>query len=388
MLQPKLIVLQPTPYCNIACSYCYLHNRDDKHVMPLAIIEMIAKKILTKLPRDSVPTIVWHAGEPLAAPISWYQAAYPILQSVAPRGARFAVQTNGIAIDTCWIELFQRTGTSVSVSIDGPERFHDDRRKTRSGGPTWALSMRGLHLLQGAGMAPSVISVLSPQSLDAADEYFAFYRDHGITHVNFNIDEMEGAHHRSSFYGRDHKKRMSAFLLALLKLAYAEGFPLHIREIERVAAILAGLAPIQNEQTDAWGVIVVGARGELSTFSPEGTEVVDRRYANFVFGNVLAGGVSEANRSTAFQRAKADIATGVETCRRSCRYFGVCAGGAPVNKLTETGSLSTGETQFCRLSIQAASDALTEFLWQASSNTYLQPQGQSLSRQGSLARSC
>ena len=48
--------------------------------------------------------------------------------------------------------------------------------------------------------------------------------------------------------------------------------------------------------------------------------------------------------------------------RDSCRYFGVCGGGAPVNKMFENRSLVSGETSFGRLSIQAAADALLKFL--------------------------
>ena len=49
MRRPRLIVLQPTPYCNIRCTYCYLGNRDDKRLMSNAVMEAIREKIFANL---------------------------------------------------------------------------------------------------------------------------------------------------------------------------------------------------------------------------------------------------------------------------------------------------------------------------------------------------
>ncbi len=65
--------------------------------------------------------------------------------------------------------------------------------------------------------------------------------------------------------------------------------------------------------------------------------------------------------SEIFRRATAEIAVGVAACKSQCRYFGVCGGGAPVNKYCELGSLSSTETNYCRLSVLASADALLSF---------------------------
>ena len=35
----RLLILQPTPFCNIDCNYCYLPTRNDRHRMPYEIVE-------------------------------------------------------------------------------------------------------------------------------------------------------------------------------------------------------------------------------------------------------------------------------------------------------------------------------------------------------------
>src|ERR1700754_4409748 len=362
MRRPRLIVLQPTPYCNIRCTYCYLGNRDDRRLMSDAVIEAVRDKIFATLAPDAAPTIVWHAGEPTTAPISWYEHAYERLCDVTPPGAGFAMQTNGIAIDENWIDLFRRTDTSVSLSIDGPQRFHDMRRRTRNDRPTWHLAVGALRRLQKPGYEPNVICVLHPDGLTRADEYYEFCRDHSITQISFSIDELEGANRVSSFSARDYKQDVTDFLVAVLECAYAEGYPLHVREVERIATVLTGRAASHNEQIQPWDTIVVAADGSVSTFSPELMEVPAAEYRNFAFGNILEGCLADFDATAALRRTAQAIVSGVDACRSSCSYFAVCGGGAPVNKMSENGRLDSAETVFCRLSVQAAADALAVFI--------------------------
>jgi uncharacterized protein len=360
MWRPRLVVLQPTPYCNIDCRYCYLRGRDDRRVMASSVVEAVAGKLLARMARDAAPTLVWHAGEPTVVPLAWYENAYRVLRAAAPPATVFSLQSNGIAISDDWVAFLRRTGTRVGLSIDGPQQFHDARRRTRADGPTWAAAMRGLGRLQAAGIVPNVISVLHPDCLDAADAFFAFYRDHGITQVAFSVDETAGAHASSSFAGADHRDRMSGFLHRLMGLALAGRYPLHIREIERIAGVLAGRQEIDNEQVEPWAVIAVAANGDMTSFSPDFMELAAP--SDFRFGNVLRDDIDAVLNGGAVRRVAAEIRAGVEACRATCRYFDICGGGAPINKMAENGSLSSAETSFCRLSIQAAADALLAFL--------------------------
>jgi uncharacterized protein len=362
MRRPRLIVLQPTPYCNIRCTYCYLGNRDDRRLMADSVIEAIREKIFANLAPDAAPTVVWHAGEPTAAPISWYEHAYKRLRDVTPPAASFAMQSNGIAIDENWIELFRRTNTSVSLSIDGPQHFHDMRRRTRNDKPTWHLAVGALRRLQNAGFEPNVICVLHSDGLARPDAYYEFCRDHMITQISFSIDELEGANRASSFSARDYKQDVTDFLAAILERAYAEGYPLHVREVERVAAVLTGIAASKNEQIEPWDTIVVAADGGVSTFSPELMEVSASEYPSFVFGNILEGSLQDFGATRLLKQTAQAITSGVDACRSGCPYFAVCGGGAPVNKISENGRLDSAETVFCRLSVQSAADALAAFI--------------------------
>lgn len=360
-MRPRLIILQPTPYCNINCSYCYLTNRDDRALMSEAVLDAVRDRIIARLAKDSAPAIIWHAGEPTAAPISWYEKAYEKLSSVIPPKATFAMQSNGVAVDARWVDFFARTNTHVSLSIDGPQPIHDARRRTRNDKPTWSMAIRGLRLLQEAGLRPPVITVLHPTHLSESSEYFHFYKEHGVTEVSFSIDEREGGNGASSFSDLD-KSVVSTFLVSLMDEAYRDNYPLHIREVERIAYLLAGAKGAGNEQVEPWASIVVAASGAVSTFSPEFMEVRAEEYGDFILGDILVDEIEEMNRRPGFVRLAADVESGVSACATNCRYFGICGGGSPVNKYCEQGNLGGIETEFCRLSTQAAADALNNFL--------------------------
>lgn len=330
--------------------------------MAPAVIEAIKHKLFERMAPDASPRIVWHAGEPTVAPVTWYESAYETLRPVTPSEAVFAIQTNGVSLSPAWIEFLRCSDTKVGLSIDGPQRFHDARRKTRAGTSTWSLVMQNLRKLQSFDIYPNVITVLHRECLTAPEEFYRFYRDNEISHISFSIDEANGANAMSSFDAVDDKAAMTAFLLRILNLAYAEGYRLHIREIERVAVILAEDVTAHNEQVEPWDVIAVAANGDVTSFSPDFMELRSSDHGDFCFGNILDKDFDGLIGGEIFNKTSEEIRLGVELCRMNCRYFEVCGGGSPSNKMSENRSLISGETSFCKLSIQAPADALFEFL--------------------------
>ena len=356
MWRPRLIVLQPTPYCNISCTYCYLGSRNDRQLMSRVVVEAIRDKIFSQLAPNS-PTIVWHAGEPTVAPISWYKSAYEVLVPAKPAGATFTIQSNGVSVSDGWIEFLRQTNTQIGLSIDRPQRFHDLRRRTRAGGPTWTHVVETLRRLRSAQLDPNVLTVLHPQSLQACKEFYQFYRDHEITKVSFSIDEAEGANTTSSFAEFDYRPHMVAFLVNMLQLAFADGYPLYIKEIERIAHSLASGVVAENEQVEAWQVIVVAANGNVTSFSPEFMETKSASHNNFCFGNILENRFDELSENAFF---KMSAMKSVRACRFAVMAAAILASaGAALQstRCSKTVRPPSGETSFCRLSTQAAADS-------------------------------
>ena len=75
-------------------------------------------------------------------------------------------------------------------------------------------------------------------------------------------------------------------------------------------------------------------------------------------GNRVAKSVN--NGIGAVITGKADIACGVDTCQKSCEYFGLCGGGNGSNQFWEHGTFASSETNACRFGTQIPTQVLLE----------------------------
>src|SRR5262245_20413492 len=110
----RLVVVQPTPFCNIDCSYCYLPHRKDKQRMAIGTVVAI-KAFLEGVPKCADRLVIlWHGGEPLTAGLNFYEAAFKIFDRDSfDHGIRHSIQTNATLIDEQWCVLFKRHDVSL-----------------------------------------------------------------------------------------------------------------------------------------------------------------------------------------------------------------------------------------------------------------------------------
>jgi uncharacterized protein len=143
-----LLVIQPTPFCNIDCTYCYLPNRSNSKKISLETLEMIADRVLTEKLIDDHLSMVWHAGEPLTVNVDYFSE---MLTRIAGKmkGIRVyhSIQTNGMLINQRWCDLFKAFDVRIGISMDGPERINDLHRVSRPGSGTFKKTMLGIELL-------------------------------------------------------------------------------------------------------------------------------------------------------------------------------------------------------------------------------------------------
>jgi len=174
MPQIQLLVVQPTPFCNIDCRYCYLPDRANKAVVSEATLRNLFAQVFASGWAKEGLSVVWHAGEPLVLPVSFYRRAFALIDELKPDGlaVTHSFQTNGTLVDDAWCEFITETKVSVGVSVDGPQRLHDKNRVTRSGRGTFDKTIAGIRRLRALGVPFHVISVLTADSLAAPQEMF------------------------------------------------------------------------------------------------------------------------------------------------------------------------------------------------------------------------
>jgi uncharacterized protein len=135
-----------------------------------------------------------------------------------------------------------------------------------------------------------------------------------------------------------------------------------IRDFQRTMAALISGTPEDNDQVVPLRIVNIAFNGNISTFSPELLALDSAERERFVFGNVHhCAALSDILEDPRFIATYGEIRCGIESCSRECGYFQYCGGGAPVNKLSETGALNATETDFCRLTKKAWVNASLKF---------------------------
>jgi uncharacterized protein len=363
----QLLVVQPTPFCNIDCRYCYLPDRTNKAVVAEATIANLFSQVFESGWAQDGLSVVWHAGEPMVLPIDFYRRAFRLIDGLKPSelSLTHAFQTNGTLIDDAWCEFFTAEHVNVGVSIDGPQRLHDINRVTRSGRGTFERTIAGIRRLRCHGVPFHVISVLSAESLAAPREMFDFYMEEGIERVCFNVEESEGDHVSHSFGEAGIEDSYYRFLREFWRLAAASpGKLAYIREID--GATQQVLRPQEavffNQLVEPFAITSMDWAGNLATFSPELLGLKNAAYDDFIVGNINRDRLIDLPQRPVLIKMQADINAGVELCRQRCEYFSVCGGGEPVNKLAENGSFVSTDTTYCRMTKMRATDLVLDLL--------------------------
>lgn len=306
-------------------------------------------------------TLVWHAGEPCVLPPDWYRNAIDILEQNAGRKIpRQALQTNATLLSDDWIEFIKQADISVGVSLDGPEWINDARRVTRGGAGTFKRAQEGMEKLRAAQIPFHIIAVVTADALAHPVEFAHALADTGAYSIGLNIEEIDGTNTRSSLFDASPEDRYGAFLSQFMDGIERLDTPPKLREYDRfLAALKNGTRTTRHMENVPGAIVSVGRDGALTTFSPELLGTSSDRYNDFVFGNVHdLSDVARMFLNSNYLKALVDVHSGVTKCRKSCRYFGVCGGGSPSNKLGENGVFDSTETAFCRLSVKATFDAM------------------------------
>jgi uncharacterized protein len=361
----NLLVIQASPFCNIDCTYCYLPTRKSTARLDRRLLLKLLRELYDADLVDKRISIVWHAGEPLATPLSFYRGLFDDIRSLnLPALPSHAIQTNGTLLNQEWCKFIQENEIKIGVSLDGPEFLHDLHRKDRLGKGTFKRVMQGVSHLRSFDIHFHTIAVVSAASLDHADEIYDFFVSNEIRDVGFNIEELEGAHVASTFTESFTLDRVRAFFARLLERQLRSNGALRIREFDRSYEVIArnnvrqGRGLDNSDLTSPFGILSMDCEGNLSTFSPELLGMQHDRYGSFSFGNIADTHVREILEHPRFLRVAQEIQDGVEACARSCEYFFLCGGGAPSNKLYENGTFNSTETTYCKSIVQTPIDVV------------------------------
>jgi uncharacterized protein len=326
----KLFLLKVQARCNLNCSYCYEFNSPDQSwrshpaLMSTDVLRHTAARIATHVVRHQLSqiSIVFHGGEPLLAPLAWYEEAFRIFAAQLPAGlvVNYTLQTNGILLSDAYLNLFERHRVSVGISLDGTRSANDRHRVDRKGRSSFDKVMNGIRLLQDPAhrsVSAGLLSVINP--LNDPLETYQFLSSLGLPSVDFLFPHYHHDNPPPFAVGE-----ISQWLITIFDAWWDADSPVRIRLFEDSLHLLLGgryscenmgLAPVELlvVQTDGRYEAVDSLKSTVDGAVFTGKNIMDHDFDE-VLSHPLIG-------------PRMDRASHLPTICKKCPLKNVCGGG-------------------------------------------------------------
>lgn len=377
----ELVVLQGTSFCNLNCLYCDLspESRRIKSSMDTALIDHFFTDLFQSDLAGPELTILWHSGEPLTLPPSYYDNAIARILKLKDDFVShditigFGIQTNGVLINDAWCDFFARhvSHLEIGVSCDGPDDLHDLFRKHWNGRSTHMQTIQGMDLLSRHGIKYKLIAVVNRQTLQEPERFYEFFfeRREQLSGFHFNVLADSNSSNPDLSYSREDRASYYSFYRRLLALCRATNEPFEILNFTQGAARILGPKQPQGrsffeQATAPIRALNVDVRGNITTFyAGLSVETLQDTYGDgrgLSLGNIFDTSLTEMARSKKLQRMMEDFDLSKGACQKSCEYFSVCPGGFDILKKQALGSFESSETVECVIHVKALVDALLD----------------------------
>lgn len=331
----RQVILKLHSRCNLACDYCYVYESADQSwrkqpaTMSRQTVDLVARRIAEHAQNRRMPrlTVTLHGGEPLLAGAELIEHTVTTITSAVPPETRidFTIQTNGLLFTVEMLELFDRLGLRVGVSLDGGQDANDRHRRFRHGGGTYAGVRDAIALIRQDRFTHLFGGLLC--TVDLGNDPISVYRslvayappriDFLLPHGNWTTPPP----------GKDPAGDATPYadwLIPIFDVWYSEPLATDVRLFSSIMALLMG----RPSQTEAVGL----ARSALLVIETDGSiEQVDslKTTAQGMAGtglHIAAHPFDEALAQPAVQAQHNGLAGLAKTCQ-SCDIVSVCGGG-------------------------------------------------------------
>ena len=361
--RPLYVMLKPVGgHCNLACDYCYytekvnIYKETTKHVMSETLLEKFIKEYIESQTTPQV-LFTWHGGEPLMRPLAFYKRAVELQRRYA-RGRQIdnCLQTNGTLLTEEWCRFFHDQQWLLGVSIDGPQEFHDEYRKSRMGRPSFVKVMKGIELLNKHQVEWNAMAVVNSYNADYPLDFYHFFKKIGCHYIQFSpiveriLFHADGRHLASVEEGTEvtadfsvTPKQWGSFLCTI--------FDEWVRNDVGTYFVQLFDATLANWMGEQPGICSLGKTcGHAGVMEYNGDVYACDHFVfpQYKLGNIYSKSLLEmmySKRQQAFGGAKQSSLP--QQCRQ-CPYLFACNGECPKNRFCTTKEGEIGLNYLCQ----------------------------------------
>jgi uncharacterized protein len=326
------LVLKVAERCNLNCSYCYMYQHADQSfarrpvIMSDEIFEAVLRRVAEYCKRRGQHSmwLSFHGGEPtLIGAKRIGQLAERARTFLKERLAGIGIQTNATLIDDQWLTLLRNHQIRVGVSLDGPAEVHDKSRVYHSGLGSHSATMRGLQLMQHAGLRPGILCVINPAASGIL--IYRYFRSINVKRMNFLLPDVT-YDSKDRFCHTPSETPIADFLIPIFDEWFGEDDPtIRISVFWELIRRLMGRDP----EGDAFGnplmsYLVVDTDGTIQAL--DALKVCKENIADSGL-NVLTAGFDDLQFGLPLVHRMVHEGIPLSAECRNCREGSVCAGG-------------------------------------------------------------
>ena len=329
------VILKITERCNLDCDYCYFFNAgDDSYQHHAAFIaDDTVALLVRRLEQFSREyelqriAIHLHGGEPLLIPKARFDSICEEIRSSLAHvvDLSMTLQTNGMLIDLEWIEMFNRHGVEVGVSLDGAKVHNDAHRRDHRGRSSYQATVRGLALCQEHLHREPMILAVVGENFDPKEIYEHFRRDLNVRHLDFLLPDLNHDNFRGD------AEAYGDFLIKTFDMMVKDEESVSVRFIDHFLARIYGhgnfLFGARRDDPD-YLLLTVSSDGGVG---PDDTLRSTTYWSGYEYRDLKSSSIEEIIRDPLFHEFEYFKKTPASACSDCC-WREVCGSGQPVHR--------------------------------------------------------
>lgn len=178
--------------CNLKCKYCFYLEKEKlystqrtNHFMTDSTLELFIQQHIEAQSGTDV-CFDWQGGEPTLLGIGFYEKVVDLCKKYSlKKNITHTFQTNGMLLNQQWCDFFKKNNFLIGLSIDGPQKFNDLYRTTRSGKGSFNKIMTAIKLLHDNQISFNTLTVINNENVKYPLEIYNFLKKIGSDFIQF-----------------------------------------------------------------------------------------------------------------------------------------------------------------------------------------------------------
>lgn len=184
------LLIKPASFdCNLRCEYCFYLRKEEifgscTHRMSDEVLEKMVSSFIDLPIRNHI--FSWQGGEPTVMGLDFFKKALTLMQKYGnQKNVTNTLQTNGTLLNDDWCNVLNKYNFLVGLSLDGPEKVHNQNRVDAAGKGTHQRVMDAIKLLECNKVEFNILTLVNQANVRRPGEIYRYLKNLGIKYHQY-----------------------------------------------------------------------------------------------------------------------------------------------------------------------------------------------------------